>query len=133
MLDVSDRLLVLVLAAALEAWVAYPDVAFRAIGHPVSWIGALIARLDQTLNRPGWPDAVRRGAGVLTVALLLIVAVVAGATLDGLAAAIRPVGLVVTVIAVAVLIAAGSLDRHVRAVADALDRDGLAGGRRAVS
>lgn len=133
MLDLSDRLLVLVVAAVLEAWVAYPDAVFRAVGHPVSWVGALIAWLDQNLNRSAWPDAVRRGAGVLTVALLLVVTITAGAALDTLAAAIRPVGLVVTVIAVAVLIAAGSLDRHVRAVADALDAEGLAGGRRAVS
>ncbi|MFL9824028.1 adenosylcobinamide-phosphate synthase CbiB [Rhodoplanes sp. SY1] len=133
MLDLSDRLLVLVVAAVLEAWVAYPDAVFRAVGHPVSWVGALIAWLDQNLNRSAWADAVRRGAGVFAVAALLVVTITAGAALDTLAAATRPVGLVVTVIAVAVLIAAGSLDRHVRAVADALDAEGLAGGRRAVS
>ncbi len=39
------------LALAIEAGVGYPDALFRRIGHPVTWMGALIAALDRELNR----------------------------------------------------------------------------------
>ena len=40
MLELIDRSLLLALAVVIEAAIAYPDALFRAIGHPVSWIGA---------------------------------------------------------------------------------------------
>ena len=39
------------LSLAIERPLGYPDRLFRAIGHPVTWIGALISCLDRTLNR----------------------------------------------------------------------------------
>jgi adenosylcobinamide-phosphate synthase len=47
-----DAALALV-ALLIEAIVGYPDRLLRAIGHPVIWMGGLIARLDRALNRPG--------------------------------------------------------------------------------
>lgn len=133
MLDLSIRLLVLVVAAGIEAMLAYPDALFRRIGHPASWIGSLVATLDQNLNRPGWPEAWRRAAGVGCVVLLLIVAAAAGIAIETLALATAPLGGAVVVVVVAMLIAGGSLDRHVGAVARALETEGLAGGRREVA
>ena len=61
MLDFADRSLVLVVAACLEAAVAYPDPLFRAIGHPVTWFGAVIAtRAVVTRDVP--PYAIVAGA-----------------------------------------------------------------------
>ncbi|MDP3553787.1 MAG: cobalamin biosynthesis protein, partial [Methylocystis sp.] len=34
---------VALLALAIEAGAGYPDAIFRRIGHPVTWMGALIA------------------------------------------------------------------------------------------
>lgn len=56
-------------ALALEAMLGYPDRVYRRIGHPVSWIGALIGGLEQRLNRPDWPEGQRRLNGVATAAL----------------------------------------------------------------
>jgi adenosylcobinamide-phosphate synthase len=55
-----DTLIVLVLALAIEAAAGYPDRLYRALGHPVTWIGALIGGLDRRLNRG---DASRRRVG----------------------------------------------------------------------
>ena len=44
MSDLPDRILILIAAFGIEAVLAYPAPLFRAIGHPVSWIGALSGR-----------------------------------------------------------------------------------------
>ncbi|WP_460447881.1 adenosylcobinamide-phosphate synthase CbiB [Alsobacter sp. SYSU BS001988] len=125
--------LILSLAAlALEALVGYPPVVYRAIGHPVTWIGALIARLDRGLNEEAAPPARRRAAGAL--ALLAVLALCGGA-----AAALQAVlatswlGVMVLIVLASSLPAQRSLDEHVRAVAAALETGGLAAGRKAVS
>ena len=41
-----------VMATLFELAVGYPQGVYRAIGHPVTWIGGLIAQLDAKLNRP---------------------------------------------------------------------------------
>src|ERR1700738_235549 len=82
MSDPSGRVLILIIAFGIEAVLAYPAPVFRAIGHPVSWIGALIAALDSTLNRPDTSFAMRRAAGVATGLLLLVGSLAVGGVLD---------------------------------------------------
>ncbi|HEY1942430.1 MAG TPA: adenosylcobinamide-phosphate synthase CbiB [Roseiarcus sp.] len=123
----------LALAACLiEAAVGYPAPLYRAIRHPVTWMGAWLAFLEARLNRPAVSFALRRAAGVLALALYLApVAALAGAVVW-----IAPrglLGLAALAVIGASLPAQRSLDEHVRAVALALERDGLAAGREAVS
>jgi adenosylcobinamide-phosphate synthase len=132
MADPTDRVLILIVAFGIEAVLAYPAPLFRAIGHPVSWIGALIGALDATLNRADYSDTMRRLAGVATVLLLLGVSLGSGFILE-IAARVPYLGLVVAILAVAMLIAGGNLDQHVRAVASALRANGLAGGRQSIA
>ena len=62
----------LALAALLvEATIGYPAFVYRAIGHPVTWIGALLAHLEKRLNRSTAPDGQRRLLGVLVLVMLL--------------------------------------------------------------
>jgi adenosylcobinamide-phosphate synthase len=133
MSDPSGRILILIIAFGIEAMLAYPAAVFRAIGHPVSWIGALIAALDSTLNRPDASFATRRSAGIATVLLLLAVNLGAGAVLEMVARGIPYLGFAIAVLVVAALIAVGNLDQHVRAVSAALRAEGLAGGRRSIA
>lgn len=120
------------LALLAEYFVGYPDRLFRAIGHPVTWIGSLISVLDRRLNREGDDAATRRRKGV--IALLAIVGLPAAV---GLALQLAlPGSLVATVLLAFVassLLAQKSLRDHVQAVADALDAGGLTAGRKAVS
>ncbi len=122
------------LAAAIEAAVGWPAPLYAAIGHPVTWIGRLIATLDRRLNSDGDGFARRRAVGVVA---LIIVLAVTGAVAWALTAAIEAVlpglpALFVLAVAAASLPASRSLHTHVAAVAEALER-GLADGRRAVS
>lgn len=122
------------LALLIEAAAGYPDAVFRRIGHPVTWIGALIASAEQSWNTPGRTDLVRRLLGVVLVLVLLSVSIVAGWSLALLAGTVaQGAGLLLTGAAASSLLAQRSLDEHVRAVAAALERDGLDAGRRAVS
>jgi adenosylcobinamide-phosphate synthase len=128
-----DRVLILIAACGIEAVLAYPALVFGAIGHPVSWIGALISRLESRLNRPDYSATMRRAAGVVTVLLLIAVSLGVGLALEMAVRSVPILGFVLAVVIVAALIAAGSLDQHVRAVAVALRNDGLAGGRQTVA
>ena len=120
----------MLVALALDAAFGWPDALYRRIGHPVTWIGALIARLDADWNRG---DAARRRRAGLRAAL----AVVGAAALAGLAAsAILPDGPWGDVLAGALawpLLAARSLREHVEAVRAPLARGDVPGARRAVS
>ena len=104
----------------------------RAIGHPVTWIGALIARLDAGLNRTGASASARRFAGIVSIAIVVAVAAAAGA-LVARTLLLLPFGIVLAALAASALIAQRSLYQHVAAVATALERDGLAAGRAAVA
>ncbi len=113
----------------------YPDALFRAIRHPVVWAGALLARLDRTLNRDADAGWQRKAAGILALLSLLAASVVPAALLQAAAIAWlpRPLRLVVLALLASTLLAQRSLFSHVRAVTDGLESGGLDGGRAAVS
>jgi adenosylcobinamide-phosphate synthase len=123
----------LALAALLvEAAIGYPAFIYRAIGHPVTWMGALLAGLETRLNRPAAPDSQRRALGGLTLAVLLAVTAGAALAVDRISS-LGPIGVGLLILAATSLLAQRSLHDHVRAVADALENDGLEAGRAAVS
>jgi adenosylcobinamide-phosphate synthase len=63
-------------AMAIDALVGWPAWLFARIGHPVTWLGALINVLDARYNRDADAAALRRAAGF--AAALLVIAVAAG-------------------------------------------------------
>jgi len=121
-----------VLALLIEAMVGYPDRLVHAIGHPVTWMGRLIAMLDHSLNHDGASFASRRAAGI--VALVIIVAVTAAIAFGLERSLLRlPLGILPVAILASTLIAQRRLHDHVAQVAAALEQHGLAAGREAVS
>jgi adenosylcobinamide-phosphate synthase len=119
-------------ALVIEALVGYPSPLYRAIGHPVTWIGAWLAWLERHLNRSGLTFFRRRTLGVLALGLLLLPVAIA-TTLLTLAAPPGWIGFLLLGVLAASMPAQRSLDDHVRAVAETLERAGLEGGRRAVA
>jgi adenosylcobinamide-phosphate synthase len=130
-MSLSQSLPLALAALGLEALIGYPAPLYRVIGHPVTWMGAWLAQLELRLNRPGASFAARRALGALALVLYLApVALVAGA-----ATLLEPLGafgFAVLALLASSLPAQRSLDTHVRAVADGLDRS-LDEGRRAVA
>lgn len=120
------------LALVLELAFGYPERLYKAIGHPVTWIGALIAHLDGALNRASDTASRRRTRGI-AAAVLIVVIPATLAWLFDVAVGSSWFGLLATALAGSTLLAQRSLDRHVTAVADALDSGGISAGRTAVS
>jgi adenosylcobinamide-phosphate synthase len=112
----------------IELCIGYPQALLRVIGHPVTWIGGLIAALDRCLNR----GRAQRPAGIIAVLVLLgIVGAIAFVVEHELLR--LSFGLIVTAIVASPLIAQRSLHQHVATVATALENGGVEAGRTAVS
>jgi adenosylcobinamide-phosphate synthase len=120
------------LALLLELIIGYPNRLLRMIGHPVTWMGALIAGLDRGLNRDSASPIERRMAGAITV-LILIAAVGTVAFLFERGLSWLPFGWVAAAILASTLLAQRSLHEHVARVATALEAADIAAGRQAVS
>lgn len=120
------------LSLVAELVVGYPDRVVRGIGHPVIWMGALIAVLEKRLNQPNWTFAQRRAAGLLCLASLLLATILPAIALQIWLPAL-PFGMILLAILASSLLAQRSLHDHVAAVAAALERSGIEGGRAAVS
>jgi len=122
-------------ALAFEAAFGFPDAIYRRIGHPVSWIGSLIARREQLWNRRKFSPLTRRMFGIATLLLLIAVCGVAGMAVSLLAERFLPsfASMLLCGAVASTCLAQRSLDTHVRAVADALEQKGIEGGRHAVS
>ena len=118
------------LAFAIDALVGWPDALFRRIGHPVVWIGRLITALDLRLN--GGSVAQQRGAGALTVAVVLTAALVTALLVQVLLPD-GALGIVIGGILAWPFLAVRSMHDHVAAVARPLAAGDLAGARQAVS
>lgn len=122
---------VALLALAIDAGAGYPDRLYRRIGHPVTWVGALIAILDRRLNIESDPESARRIQGGAALVIVCVIAILVGILIQDAAMAAPGGWLLVSVIASS-LLAQKSLYAHVSAVARALPVS-LEDGRREVA
>ena len=120
------------LALLVEATLGYPDRVLRAVGHPVMWLGRMIDWFDVTLNRDTSSGGRRKAAGFAAAFLIVFIPAAAAHVIES-SLLLLPYGFVIVAILATSLIAQRSLYEHVERVATALERDGLDGGRRAVS
>ncbi len=109
----------------------YPRALQRAIGHPVEWMGAMIARADAWLNRPTLSPATRIMLGALA---MLVLAIFWGGTAWLLT---RWLPWWAEALLASTLLAQKSLKEHVQAIIDAFPGDpekgDLSPARRALS
>ena len=132
-MSLSASLPLLLAALLIEATIGYPARLFAWIGHPVTWIGALIGALDRSLNRESMSFAIRRLAGVAALLILLGVTLAASLALVALCRLAGPLALLPLALLASSLLAQRSLHEHVARVAQGLEQGGLTGGRKAVA
>lgn len=123
---------IMLCALALDAFVGWPPSLYDKIGHPVSWLGALIARFDKTLNRPEWHSATRKVMGIILVLFAAGGSFYLGAFLQDFFSG-SAFGFVLSVLIVWPLIAVNSMYTHVEDVAVPLSENYLGEARAAVS
>ena len=119
------RAAVLLVALAIDWMVGEPDMLWRRMPHPVVMFGRGISGFERRWNiRRGMTGGERKWRGLAAILILCGGAAFAGWVLElG--------GPVASCLVLAILLAARSLDEHIRAVATALDT-GLDPARRAV-
>ncbi|WP_407159874.1 adenosylcobinamide-phosphate synthase CbiB [Bradyrhizobium sp. STM 3557] len=122
-------------ALVIEATLGYPQALVRRIGHPVMWIGALIAWADRRWNRAADAFATRRFWGVALLIGLVGTMAAIGLLLTWLVRHLlpEPMATIALGLLASSLLAQRSLDQHVAAVATGLEQGGLEGGRHAVA
>lgn len=119
-------------AMVIDAAIGWPTWLYAAIGHPVTWIGALIRGLDRRLNHDTSRDRRRRIAGVITAIVVIgITAAVALALQTALPSG--PLGILIGGVLAWPLLAIRSMYSHVAAVVSPLQNNDLTQARHAVS
>lgn len=119
-------------AMMVDAIFGWPRPLFDRIGHPVTWLGALIARLDAMLNCEGGSSEWRRVAGVVASMSVILLAVAIGASLQVLLPSGWSGALLIGLLAWP-LIALKSMYDHVADVAEPLAKGDLSSAREAVA
>ena len=122
----------MLVAMAIDAVLGWPNRLYARIGHPVTWIGALIGALDRRWNRTAARPLRRKLAGV--AAALVVIGVTGGVA--GLVQSALPqgwLGVLIGGVLAWPLVAVRSMHDHVVDVARPLETGDLAGARHAVS
>lgn len=120
-------------ALGLDAALGWPRTLYRLAGHPVGWFARLIDAAERRWNGPERRLGTRRLLGLLTVLLLAgLVGGTAWLVQSLLLERLGAFGWVAVALLAWPAIAQRSLFDHVRAVADALDGEGLPAARAAV-
>jgi adenosylcobinamide-phosphate synthase len=120
------------LALLIELMIGYPEALAKSIGHPVIWMGKLIAWLEAKFNRDDAGAEARRRAGA--IALLILFAVVGPiALIVERTLLLLPLGFILLALVASTMLAQNSLFSHVAGVADTLEEGGVEAGRAAVA
>jgi adenosylcobinamide-phosphate synthase len=123
---------IMLLALMIDAGLGWPSAIHARIGHPVTWIGALISLLDRNFNREDASETMRRAAGVCVATAVIALVAAAGWA----CALILPggwLGLILAAFLAWPLVAARAMHDHVDAVARPLISGDLPAARQAVS
>lgn len=116
----------------LEAMLGWPMVLYAVIGHPVSWLGRLIALGDRHWNDETADNDTRQSRGTMLALSIILLAAGVAAALSLLL--VRDwTGAVVGGVLAWPLLAARSLHDHVAAVAEPLSAGDVPRARKAVS
>lgn len=125
------NILISFIAFLIERFVGYPTKLQSAIGHPVQWMGAFIGWCDKRFNLETHADDMRRNAGILMLAMLIIMIFFVTAAMSSVLRDM-PFGWLIEALIAISLLAQKHLGQAVRSVAKGLDIS-LAEGRLSVS
>jgi adenosylcobinamide-phosphate synthase len=132
MLISASGFFIVIAAVAFDALIGDPGWLWRRRGHPVSLIAALIDRLDRKFNREDHSHELRKAAGIMSTAILVVTAAAVGALIQVIVQSL-PAGNILLALIASIFIAQRSLYQHVAAVRSAFAKGGLPAAREAVA
>mgnify|MGYP000131922454 FL=1 len=124
-------ILAVTVAFILDLLVGDPKWLYGRLGHPIVWMGHLIAWLENWLRNPKVDQNVQIKRGIYLVAIMVFLAVIVGNVIEGLAHLTNHGWIIIGVIG-SIFFATRSLHDHVAKVTIGLEQ-GLDQGRVAVS
>jgi adenosylcobinamide-phosphate synthase len=124
---------ILLIALVLDWYFGEPEFLWSRLPHPIVLFGKAVSFADKRLNRSGDSEDTQYRKGAFAVVLLLLTSLITAFLTEALIDNLGWLGLGVELFLVFVLLAQKSLADHVDAVSKGLKRDGLEGGRNAVS
>ncbi|MEO0909580.1 MAG: adenosylcobinamide-phosphate synthase CbiB [Pseudomonadota bacterium] len=127
-----DPLFLLLIALVIDWYLGEPEFLWSRLPHPVVFFGKVVSYLDKALNHKEHTPQQQYRNGSLAFGLMMVVALFVGLGLAHLVDRLGIFGFILEVFVVFVLLAQNSLAKHVIAVADGLDNEGLKGGQTAV-
>ncbi|MEX0281459.1 MAG: adenosylcobinamide-phosphate synthase CbiB [Arenibacterium sp.] len=68
----SDFAAMMLLAAVIDIAVGWPNALYNRIGHPVTWLGALISRVEPVLNSGTRARRIWSGGALVALCLILV-------------------------------------------------------------
>ena len=119
------------LALIVERLFGYPKPLYDKIGHPVEWIGAILAKLETLLYDPDAEPMQSRLRGLAALLALLLIAAIPAVLVASILSTFK-FGWIIEALLATTLIAQHSLHAHVSAVGKGLDTS-LSEGRKAVA
>ncbi|WP_407113121.1 adenosylcobinamide-phosphate synthase CbiB [Bradyrhizobium sp. LMG 9283] len=122
----------MLVAMAVDALLGWPAPLFARIGHPVTWLGRLIAAIDTAWNRAADPPWLRRVVGVAGALVVIALSVALGWIVQSVLS-LGWISIMLIGILAWPLVALRSLHDHVAAVATPLQAGDIAAAREAVS
>lgn len=122
----------MLVALVIDSIFGWPRGLHARIGHPVSWIGQLISRIDRLLNRNSSSGNFRRTTGCLCLLFILSIVLVPAVLIQDSIPETTS-GLLIGAVLAWPMIAARSLHQHVGAVLESLSLDNLQHARESVS
>lgn len=124
---------ILFCAIILDMLVGDPDWLWRKYTHPIVWFGRFTGYLDKKLNLTGLSNRRRKINGIVTIAALVLSALVFGILSVMLISQLGLFGQLVEIVIVAIFIAQKSMSDHVGKIIKPLKDGDIAGARTAVS
>lgn len=126
-------LYVLFFALVVDRAVGDPEGAWQKVPHPVALFGRAVSFFEKQFNRKGLNERDRRTYGMMAILALLIGSVMTGVLVSRILGYLGFIGIILEIAVVAILLAQKSLADHVFAVGQGLRKEGIVGGRKAVS
>lgn len=127
-----DNFLVILGAMLIDIALGWPNVLFKLVGHPVTWLSKIINLLDVNLNNPSYSDNAKRLNGCIALLICIVLISIIFMTIQKILANV-PFGIFITMILTWPLIAINSMHKHIKDILEDFKKNKIQLIRKSVS